>query len=92
MFHLLDEFDGSEGRAADDQEHHRTLFCVILLDFSPFGANYQEGERKTMLKGEKKTGGRVRTPLTLFQIGREGVCQIVTGQEAGVWNVQTRVA
>lgn len=37
--HLLNEFDGSEGRAADDQESHRTLFHVILLDFGPFGTN-----------------------------------------------------
>lgn len=34
----------------------------------------------------------MRTPLTLFQIGGEGVCQVVTGQEAGVWEVQSRVA
>lgn len=34
----------------------------------------------------------MRTPLTLFQIGGEGVSQIVTGQEAGVWKVQTGVA
>lgn len=39
VFHPLDEFDGSEGRAADDQENHRALFRVILLDFCPFGAN-----------------------------------------------------
>lgn len=41
-----------------------------------------------------KTAGRggMGTLLTLFQIGGEGVCQIITGQEAGVWNVQTRVA
>lgn len=39
VFHPLDEFDGSEGRAADDQENHRTLFYVILLDFCPFRAN-----------------------------------------------------
>lgn len=37
--HLLNEFDGSEGRAADDQESHRTLFRVILLHFGPFGTN-----------------------------------------------------
>lgn len=34
----------------------------------------------------------MRTPLTLFHIGGEGVRQIVTGQEAGVCKVQTRVA
>lgn len=32
------------------------------------------------------------TPLTLFQIGGEGVCEIVTGQEAGVWKVHISVA
>lgn len=37
--HLLNEFDGSEGRAADDQENHGTLFRVILLDFCPFWTN-----------------------------------------------------
>lgn len=26
-----------------------------------------------------------RTPLTLFQIRGEGVRQVITGQEAGVW-------
>lgn len=37
--HLLNEFDGSEGRAADDQKDNGTLFLVILLDFCPFGTN-----------------------------------------------------
>lgn len=37
--HLLNEFDGSEGRAADNQKDHRTLFLVILLDSCPFGTN-----------------------------------------------------
>lgn len=52
-------------------------------------------ERKTRFKSKKKKNrrkGEMRTLLTLFQIGGEGVCQIVAGQEEGVWNVQTRGA
>lgn len=54
-------------------------------------------EKKTSFKSKNnkkknRRKGEMRTLLTLFQIGGEGVCQIVAGQEAGVWNVQTRVA
>lgn len=51
--HLLKEFDGSDSRAADDQENHRTLFRVILLDFCPFGANLKQ-ENKIMFKNKKQ--------------------------------------
>lgn len=57
-FHLLHEFDGSEGRAADDQKDHRALLLVILLDFCPFGTNWrQEKENNGQ---EQKGAGRVK--------------------------------
>lgn len=37
--HLLDELDGSESRAADDKQNHRTFFCVLLLNLCPLGSN-----------------------------------------------------
>lgn len=51
--HLLNEFDGSEGRAADDQENDGTLFRVSFLDFCPFGTNWQK-EKKTMFRNKKQ--------------------------------------
>lgn len=37
--HLLDELDGSESRAADDKQNHRTFFRVLLLNLCPLGSN-----------------------------------------------------
>lgn len=37
--HLLNELDGSESRAADDKQNHRTFFRVLLLNLCPLGSN-----------------------------------------------------
>lgn len=42
MHHLLNELDGSESGATDDEQNHRTLFCVLLLNLGPLGTNWKE--------------------------------------------------
>lgn len=42
MHHLLNELDGSESRAADDEQNHRTLFCMLLLNLGPLRTNWKE--------------------------------------------------
>lgn len=37
--HSLDELDGPQSRAADDEQNHRTLLRVLLLDPGPLWTN-----------------------------------------------------
>lgn len=78
-------------RRAELQTISRTteLFSVCCFwIFAHLGQTRNKGTQSVL--GAKRLIERfhLEPPLTLFQIGGQGVCQVITGQEVGVWKMQ----